>query len=56
MACDPRYANAWFNKAQAEERSGQLGDAVRSYERFLALAPVGNAMRVEYARGCDFAS
>lgn len=49
-ACDPQNAYAWYSKALAEERTGQLSDAVRSYERFLTLAPATDVTRFDEAQ------
>jgi tetratricopeptide (TPR) repeat protein len=50
LALDPRNAMPWINKALVEERLGRRTDAVRSYKRFIELAPIENAADVEYAQ------
>ena len=36
---DPSYASAYLNRANALVKSGELADAVKDYERYLALDP-----------------
>jgi tetratricopeptide (TPR) repeat protein len=50
LALDPGLVAAWFSKARAEERVGQVREAVRSYERFIALATCHDERRIKHAR------
>lgn len=45
---DPTYAAAFNNLAVAYERQGNLGDALRTYERALKLAPNNQYARQNY--------
>ena len=50
LQADPRAPLAKFHKAQVEERLGDVGEAVRAYQQFLALAPGHLAGHLQHAR------
>jgi len=51
LELDPRYANAWYDKALVEYNLGRWQDAAHSYQQFLTLAPAQqNVKQLEYAR------
>ena len=50
IEANPQHANAWFNKAQAEDELDRRMDAARSYRKFLELAPAQYAKQIEHAR------
>ena len=56
MTLDSRLAQAWISMAAAEEKLGRVGNAVRSYERLLAIASAHNAVQIAFARQrlCEF--
>lgn len=50
LAIDPLLAAAWFSRALAEEKTGRVQDAVRSYERFIATATPQDGPQIVFAR------
>ena len=50
LAIDPRYAEAWLNKALLEDASGRRREAALSYRKFIELAPPQDARQIAYAR------
>jgi tetratricopeptide (TPR) repeat protein/tRNA A-37 threonylcarbamoyl transferase component Bud32 len=48
LALDPHMAEAWYNKARAEEKAGLPLDAARSYDRCVTAAP-GTAAHIHHA-------
>ena len=55
LSLDPQYANAWYSRALAEEATGKLIAAVRSYRRFIESPPpeypwAGYANQIAHAR------
>jgi tetratricopeptide (TPR) repeat protein/pSer/pThr/pTyr-binding forkhead associated (FHA) protein len=55
LSLDPQYANAWYSRALAEEATGKLSAAVRSYRRFTESPPpkypwAGYANQIAHAR------
>jgi tetratricopeptide (TPR) repeat protein len=47
---NPQGANAWINKALAEDVLGRRLDAAKSYRRLIELAPPQYVRQIEYAR------
>ncbi|MBO3800114.1 MAG: tetratricopeptide repeat protein [Candidatus Brockarchaeota archaeon] len=47
---NPKDASAWYNKASSEEALGLKDDVIKSYGKFISLAPQGYEMYVQYAR------
>ncbi|MDP3111943.1 MAG: protein kinase [Thermodesulfovibrionales bacterium] len=50
LEINPKYAEAWNNKALTEDILERKQDAVSSYKRFIELAPTQYAKQIEYAR------
>jgi tetratricopeptide (TPR) repeat protein len=50
LEIDPKDEGAWFEKALAEDELDREQDIIRSYERFIALAPAQYKEQIEYAR------
>jgi len=47
---NPRYADAWFSKAFAEDKLNKTREAIFSYNCFIGLASEGSAARITHAR------
>src|SRR5262249_28305180 len=47
IAAKPDFAPAWFEKAGVLAQLGRADDAIAGFERFLELAPAGDAQRAD---------
>ena len=50
IGVDPKFAMARFWKAAAEERLGRPGEAVKSYQQFLAFASLLQGAQIRMAQ------
>src|SRR5262249_36503711 len=47
IAAEPDFASAWFGNAGVLAQLGRADDAIAGFERFLELAPAGDAQRAD---------